>query len=400
MKRIVVLGASIAGVRALEKIKEKDPKCSCTLISFDKFYPYNRALFGQLIARGQKSEAIYYKKKDFYEKNNIQVLLEQNVSRINFNRKKIFTEEKAQIDYDILIIADLPGDQWPEIKGVNKNNIFGLNKLKAVNDMYDALAIFETIVVQSDRVEGFAIALALLKQKKDVTLVTRHEHLLKPWLNAEAAQALTEKLKERGLTVIIGNEIGEILGESDAKAVRLKTNKVLASEVTLFADAPIDTKMLIDATIALAGKITVDENFRASVADVYAVDSACIQAAQPAGFPKSIAALESEGGRVAAAINGETLPVAATIFDHMTLETEGLDIQWLGPCEPAGITAEKIIFDPATLVYKGVFCRDNRAVGALLINAADKKELFARVIKGELGLEQIEAEFSPQVPVG
>ena len=50
-------------------------------------------------------------------------------------RKKIFTDDKEQIDYDVLVVTDTPENRFPDIKGVNKAGVFGFKKLKDIEEI-------------------------------------------------------------------------------------------------------------------------------------------------------------------------------------------------------------------------------------------------------------------------
>ena len=67
MKKIVVLGTSLAGMKAVETLRQEDSSCEITVVAFDGHYPYNRDLFPELIARTVETKNLFYRSQKFYE---------------------------------------------------------------------------------------------------------------------------------------------------------------------------------------------------------------------------------------------------------------------------------------------------------------------------------------------
>jgi len=400
MKHIVVLGSSQAGLKAVERIKERSQEYTFTIISLDGSYPSDRDKFAQLIAKNIKPSELLLRDKKYFEANAINVVLEKRIDRINFNRQVIFTESKEQIPYDILLLCDFPAEQWPEIKGTNKQGIFSLSKAKNVLDAYEMLPIAEAVVIESDRPEGFLFALGYMANNKDVSLITRKETLLPGFLSKEVSDKLIFALAERGLNIYTSNEIAEVLGEGEAKAVRLKTNKVLASDITYLADVLPDPKFVKQSSLALAERITVDQNQRTNLDNVFALDLASVNPGCLRGKFKAAAFLEQEGLRAASQILGEE-PSGSEPIAVRSLKSEAISISFYGE---ASLGCEfKEVFDAQAFIYKRLIYAKGKPTGAVLINALDKCALIEQYLKNEIGWERIASEFAvndaPAAPI-
>lgn len=293
MRKILVLGSSIAGVRAIEEIRQADLDSEATILA-DAHYPYDRSLFLPVITKEVEYKKIFYKPSDFYEKNRIQVLLDRKISRINLKKNRITTEDKQQFDYEVLIIADAPGYKLPDIKGVHKNGVYPFRQLKEIDQILDVLPLMDTVVIQSDSARGLSIAAAFLKKDKEVICIISTEQIAQEWLAAHAGQKI----------VIYQNPITEILGEGDVKAVRLSSGKVLAAQMVIFPEAKGDFKLFADSPLKINNKICVNEQFQAGVEGVFAVDAACEYPAAGSSNADSlpVAVLEQQGATVAAAL--------------------------------------------------------------------------------------------------
>jgi nitrite reductase (NADH) large subunit len=265
--KIVILGSSAAGAKIIEEIRKTDPSSAITVISFDGHYPNTRDAYAPFIANEIAPEKVFPRSRGFYEQHHAQVLFDKKITRINVKRKKIFTEEQEPIDYDVLVVTDTPENRFPDIKGTNKQNIFGYKKLKDIDTIVNALPFVKTVVIQSDRFSGLQAAASFIKREKEVILVSSEGNFLNKHFDAAATAWLMAKFEEKGLRILVGNPITEILGDKDAKAVRLRSGKVFSAEIVLFMETEEDLRLFAGSGVPMGQKIDVDRDFKAGGAD-------------------------------------------------------------------------------------------------------------------------------------
>ena len=325
MKRILILGSSIAGVKAIEEIRRFEPDCAATILT-DGQYPYDRGLFAPVLSKEADYKKIFYKPGDYYEKNRINVVTGQKIARVNLRKCKVTTDDKEAFEGDVLIITDAPGYKLPEIKGVNKNGVHALQQLKELDQILDFLPLIDTVAIQSDSGRGLSIAVAFLKRDKEVIWAVSSDQVARKFLDSDAGGKMTAAVQEKRLRMVAGNPIAEILGEGDAKAVRLKSGKVFAAQIVVFPDAQADLKLFIDPAVTIEGGIRVNEQFQTGIEGVFALDAACLpvqrsgtysageaganRGQENAGF-LLVTVLEQQGAAVAAALKTVKMADAA-----------------------------------------------------------------------------------------
>jgi NAD(P) transhydrogenase len=128
-----------------------------------------------------------------------------------------------------------------------------------------------------------------------VTLVDGRDKLL-PFLDSEISERLRDRLKELGMEFWFNERPVKVENSTNGATLHMKSGKKLETEAALFAAgrrAAVDGLALEKAGLALndRGHIPVDENYRTSVANVYA-------AGDVIGFP-ALASTSMEQGRVA-----------------------------------------------------------------------------------------------------
>lgn len=377
MKRIVVLGSSPSGVKAIEEIRRQDSASEIMLFSFDGHYPYKREMFAPFLAKEILSGKVFYRPKDFYEKNNVQVILDKKITRINVKRKKIFTENKGQLDYDVLIVTDTPENRYPDIKGTNKTGVYGYKKFKDVDAIMNTIVLVDCVVIQSDTLAGLQAAVAFAKREKDVILVSSNDDVFGKYFEGEMIARMVRRFEEKGLRIMRGQSIAEILGDKDAKAVRLQSGKVLAAQIIIFVETKEDWRLFSDSGLELNTKIQVDTRFQSKAEGVFGVDQACDSSGLEPIMPLEI--LEEQGRVVAAAISGQELTTVPCVA-HRHLSWAGMNIVILGQVDQTTGVALYRTYVQESCAYKGLYVKDCHLVGAVLVNRENETEEILKFI--------------------
>ncbi len=273
MSKLVIIGQSPAVVAVIKKIRENAEERDITLISADGERPYDRSLFAKLIARKVKDKDLFCEAEEFYTANKVELILDKEITRLNFNRCKIFLADRAHVDYDDLIIADAPQPRLPEKKGIRKVGVFHLARLDAVRRLIKYLPFTETAVVEAVSLVGIETALALKENGKDVIIVTSEDQVMSGILGEDGARLLFKLLEKRGIRVFTGSAIEDILGDVELKAVRLKSGKVLACEMVVFDDVAPDLRFLAESDLVVSERITVKATMQTNLPHVWAIDT-------------------------------------------------------------------------------------------------------------------------------
>ncbi|MBF0593477.1 MAG: FAD-dependent oxidoreductase [Candidatus Omnitrophica bacterium] len=271
MSKLVIIGQSPAAYSAIKTLRASGAAWDITLIPTDGHLPYDRDLLPGLIARSVKDKDVFCAPEDFYKDNNIEIIRDKELSRINFNRHKVYLADRLQVDYDVLLITDAPQVRFPEIKGLRRQGVFHITRLDSARRIGKHLIFVETAVVVPHSLRGILTALALKAAGKEVVLVFAQD---KPFPeDVEASATLLKLMDKSALRVILNNPIEDILGEGEAQAVRLKSGKVMACEMVIVEEVVPDLRFLADSGLLMQERICVHTTMKTNMADVYAVDA-------------------------------------------------------------------------------------------------------------------------------
>ncbi|MEI6437638.1 MAG: NAD(P)/FAD-dependent oxidoreductase [Candidatus Omnitrophota bacterium] len=273
MPKLVIIGQSPAAYAAIRTLRASGAEWTVTLISTDTHLPYDRNRFPGLLGRKLKEKDVFCSTDTFYKEGKVETILDKELSRINFNRRKIYLSDRVQVDYDALLITDGPQVRLPEIKGIRRPGVFDMARLDSMRRLLKHLLFVETVVIVPVSFRGIEMALALKEAGKDIVLVSDQERVLSSFTSDAAVDALAGFIEKSGFRVMPSNGVEDILGEGEVQAVRLKSGKVMACQAVIFEGAQPDLRFLSDTDLLMRDRICVHTTMRTNIADVYAVDA-------------------------------------------------------------------------------------------------------------------------------
>ncbi|MCK5581019.1 MAG: FAD-dependent oxidoreductase [Candidatus Omnitrophica bacterium] len=396
MKRVIVVGSSAAGLRAAEEIKAQDSSIEVTIFLNKGPLPYRPQLLADFIAGDIGQDQVCCQKQEEYSRKKI-FLSDKSVVRFSLRKKCIVVEEKESFGFDALIIADMGVNALDMAKGAGKSGVFNLDRLEDVEKLQKVVPITDTVVLESDSLLALKMACAMQSENREIIWVVPGEQILASVLDETSAQVVRGLVEEHGVRVVDQNSIVEILGDMEAKAVRLHSGKVLASQIIVLGDAPQDLRLLKGSDLEMDKTVKVDAAYKTNMDDIFAVDRLCD--VQVSACLKSSDAyeeiLEQQGRVVAAGILGqeveEKAPVAVSSFKigEATVTLVGETVSKEG-AESFDTREEE------SNIYKKVFFEEQKLVGAVLVNADGEKEKMLQFVRDQVDAAEIREAFSLQ----
>ncbi len=391
MKNIVFIGNSAASIKAVEEIRKTDTESLITLVSADAFYPYDRDRLFRYLAKEIKEKQVFLRPESFYKENNVRVITGQPVARFNFKRNQVVLENKEQLEYDILVLADIVSPRLPEIKGNHKTGVYNAVRLASVKSIAEQLPFVETIVVQVSSLLGFRTLCALSSHGRELVMSSSSADLLSGALDEESTSILKQLLEQNGVRLMLDNPIEEILGDSDLKAVRLRSGKVLSTEMVVLDDLRLDTRPLKESGLEFLQDSGRSSLFQSNFKNVYLVDAFLNTFKNPESSDYSICReeLEAQGVALAQEILGQ--PVQEVSASGLTrFKINDLSGFWFGTTLLQEGEREFLKFDAAKNVYKKIFASDAGLTGAIFFNADDQYDNLLEIFQQKVNIRGVE----------
>ncbi len=386
MSEIVVIGNSLAAVSAIEQIRRDSSSARITLICPEGVLPYRGSLVSDLVAKDLRESQIYIKPEKFFGDQQVTLVLDESPSRISVKRQQVTTEKKAHFPFDQLLLADLPPVQLPALKGHHKKGVFDAFLLSSARELMKYLAFVDTVLVPVTNFDGFNMACAIRRLGKETLVLSPGPGVLGAIFDEETAMLLKQIVESKGIRVI-DDGIEEVLGDTEVKAARLKSGKVMAAQAVVFDVATPDLKILADSGLVHEGRLPTQAFFNTAQASVFACGHAS------SGYPLSPEEL-IEQGRVAGA---NILHLGAMAYQApLVIHRFGSRIcdgfcGGLLRLQEGG--REHMKFDGPTNIYKKIFLLEGCLIGAVWFNAAQDKDRVLQALAQKKSLAGQEDEF-------
>jgi len=392
MKQIVIIGDSAAGVAAVEAIRKRDKESKITVLSDEDFPSYCRCVISDYLFGKVKQEQLVYRSNEFFSENNVELILNKKVIKVDPKKNCITAEDKSKFNYDYLILANGASPKFPDIKGKNKKGVFGFRTIKDTKEILDLAQIADTACVLGGGLIGLKAAYGLKKRGLDVKVIIKSKQVLSQVLDEQAATLFGKRLEENGIQIMTGLGVEEILGNGDVKAIKLDSGKVIGCQITIIAKGVAPNINLIkDTNIKTNEGIAVDEYMHTNVGNISAagdvvetLDVATGQSTVNALWPNAV-----EQGKIAGNnLVGEKSAYEGSIGMN-SVEFFDLPMVSMGVYKQKDIHQVLVKSRPAENIYRKLVIENNRLVGAILVGKINQAGVFLRLIRDRIDVSHI-----------
>jgi NADPH-dependent 2,4-dienoyl-CoA reductase/sulfur reductase-like enzyme len=269
LRRVAVVGASLAGLRAAEALRREGFDGELTLVGSERHRPYNRPpLSKQLLAGVMEPE-----KTEFRTEVEVEWRLGVAATGLDLERRVVRLADGDEVPFDGAVIATgASARAWHEpiheLAGV-----FSLRELDHALGLKEALEASPRVVVLGAGFIGCEVAAVLRERGLDVTLVDLFAQPMQRVLGEELGRVCAELHAEHGVHLRLGAKVAGIDGaDGRVAAVRLEDGESISADVVLVATgAQPNVEWLQGSGLEVRSGVVCDERCQAVGArDVFA----------------------------------------------------------------------------------------------------------------------------------
>jgi len=435
-KSIVIIGCGAGGGTAAQFARKTDRKAKITIIEKGKYPQYSKCGIPYTISGAIPNvmDLVEFS-EDWFKKNNIDLLLEATVEKIDTKKQVIYAkngDKKTEQSYNKLIICTGAESFIPPIKNIKKetglvDGVFTVRTIDDAKQISKHIIKGKNAVIIGVGLIGLEMADNLFKKQMKVTIVEALPSILANNLDNDMAKLVAEHIPKE--INIYTNHIVTIIETSNDKI-----SKVLIKNNETGEEKKLDTDLMIIATgtrpnvelaknigckIGETGGIIVNNRSETSVKNVYAAGD-CTQYIDYITAKPTLIGLGSIVVRqaISAGVNvaGGNYELLKGVLSTSTSEFFGLEIASVGPITsraekdfsvitgsfngfslphyyPGGKPVSvKVLVDEYTGMIMGAQCVGDKA--------AQRINTFACAILGRLDIEtfrKLETAYAPPI---
>jgi 3-phenylpropionate/trans-cinnamate dioxygenase ferredoxin reductase component len=201
MKKIVIVGAALAGAKAAETLREEGYDGELVLVGAESERPYERPPLSKEYLRNEAGrEKVYVHEDSFYEANQIDLRLRTSVAAIDMGAREAVLEAGGRISFDKLLLATGSAPRRLTVPG---HDLEGIHYLRDLEDSDVLRERFEQgsghIVVIGAGWIGAEMAASARQKGLDVTLVEMTDVPLERVLGRELGEIYRDIHIEHGV---------------------------------------------------------------------------------------------------------------------------------------------------------------------------------------------------------
>lgn len=278
-KQIVIIGAHAAAVDAAAAARKTDRAAEITLLTTERHAGYSRCglpfVLGGHIPRF--TDLIVFP-STFYKMMKLNLLLETTATKVDTEAKTVEIQDKTgkqkKLPYDSLIIATGAFAFVPPIKGREKQGVYVVRTIGDGERIDKAIkAGAESAVVVGGGLIGLEVAIAFVERGLKTTVVELLPQILPAMLDADMARQVHEMLEQKGLRIIVGKGVDEILGTEKVAGVSVGGEQISADLVVVATGVRANVELAKNAGIATGDTraIKVNARMETNLPGVYAI---------------------------------------------------------------------------------------------------------------------------------
>jgi 3-phenylpropionate/trans-cinnamate dioxygenase ferredoxin reductase component len=268
-REIAVVGASLAGLRAVDALRKRGFDGTITWIGAEAELPYDRPPLSKQILRGEWEPARTALKAN-YDALGVDLRLGTRATRLDLQTRAVELEGGARVPFDGLVIAT--GAKPRMLRGAD-----GLSGVFTLRTLRDALAVKQAlerrprVAIIGAGFIGLEVAASCRTLGLDVTVLETLDAPLAPAIGSEMGQAIAEMHRERGVRLRTGVAVRGFEGSGSVSALRLSDGTTEPADLVIVGiGVTPETGWLESSGLALGDGVLCDERCAASADGVVA----------------------------------------------------------------------------------------------------------------------------------
>src|SRR5216683_602515 len=269
----VIVGASMAGAKAAETLREEGFGGSIVLLGEEQERPYERPPLskGYLLGKDDKS-SIYVHEEGWYAENDVDLRLGVTATGLDLGARQVVLARGGSVGYDRLLLATGAAPRRLSVPGADLEGVVYLRRVGDSERLAEALRGGGRVVIVGAGWIGLEVAAAAREFGCEVTVVEPEAGALHRHLGPELGGMFADLHREHGVVFRFGESVTELRGSGGKVA-----GAVCSSGVALDADLVVvgigavpATRLAADAGLDVANGVIADAGLRTSAHEVFA----------------------------------------------------------------------------------------------------------------------------------
>jgi 3-phenylpropionate/trans-cinnamate dioxygenase ferredoxin reductase subunit len=381
----VILGASLAGAKAAQTLREEGFGGPVVLIGTEADRPYERPPLSKGFLLGQdERDSIFVHEPGWYAEHDVDLRLGVTATAIDRAARRVTVTGGEPVSYDKLLITTGASPRRLRVPGADLD---GVLYLRSVEDSQRLRAVLEAagrIVIAGSGWIGLETAAAARHYGCEVTVVEPEPGALHRSVGPELGEVFADLHRSHGVTFRFGEGVSELVGSGgQVTGVVTSQGTELPAEIVVVGIGAIpNAAFAAEAGLEVDNGILVDEALRSSDPDIFAAGDVANSFTPLLGRRIRVEHWNNAltGGPVAAkAMLGQQ--VSFDQVPYFFSDQYDLGMETAGVPEPGGYDDVVYRGDKDTLEFIAFWLNDRAVVAGMNVNVWDVNDDIQALIR-------------------
>jgi 3-phenylpropionate/trans-cinnamate dioxygenase ferredoxin reductase subunit len=268
-RTFVIVGASLAGAKAAEALREEGFDGRVVLVGAESHRPYERPPLSKGYLQGEaERDSVYVHPEGFYAEQEIELLRGREVTAIDAGARTATLSDGESLRWDRLLLATGAAPRTLPIPGADLEGVHVLRTLDDSDRLRDVIGAGGRLLVIGAGWIGSEVAASARSGGMEVTIVEQQSVPLQGVLGSEVGGMYAGVHRDHGVELLTGAGVDAIEGDGRAERVRLAGGRTVdcaavvigvgaapRTELAEAAGLPVDNGVLVDATLSAGGDV-------------------------------------------------------------------------------------------------------------------------------------------------
>jgi len=271
---IVVVGGGLASARFATEYRAAGGEAPVTILSSEEDPPYHRPPLTKGFLRGEvERDGTYVRPAEEYEDEVVELRLGVRAERIDPEKHAVVLEGGDEVRYATLVLATGARPRPLPLPGADLVGVHTYRFLSDAATVRTAAEEAHAAIVVGGSFIGAESAASLRLRGLDVTIIEMGPRLMPQLGSAALSDELADLYREQGVEVLLETELAELTGNGKLlTGARTKDGTTVEGYLAIVGIGVVpNVELGEDAGAEVDNGVVVDERFRTSLADVYAI---------------------------------------------------------------------------------------------------------------------------------
>jgi len=396
--KYVIIGNSAAGIGAVEGLRaaevasQIDKQGEITIITNEAHHTYSRPLISYLLLGKVTEENMKYRGENFYTDNNVTLLTNTAVTKIDAEKKQLSLSTGKNISYDKLLVASGSSPFVPPFDGLDtvkdKTTFMSLDDARALDEMLSKKKDAKVLIIGAGLI-GLKCAEGIAKRVSKIVVADLAPRILSSILDEDAAKLVQEHIQNQSSqSAAVEFKLASSVKKFDKNTAVFESGETVSFDALVLAVGVRPNTSLLKDIANIDRAILVNGKSETSAKDIYAAGD-CTQALDVSSGQNKVMALlpnaymqgECAGINMAGGEKSfdKAIPMNAIGFFGLHMITAG---NYVGETF--------VMRNEEDLSYKKLFYSDNKLNGYILIGNVEKAGIYTSLIRERTPLDTID----------